>query len=71
MPAPAEVEFRDDRVCVFYGGLSAGRHEIVYYLRAETPGAGHMLPACAYPMYAESQRGETGSATVEVNAAGR
>jgi len=42
-------EFRDDRVCTFAGGLPAGRHELVYYLRAETRGtskraAGRGLP---------------------------
>jgi uncharacterized protein YfaS (alpha-2-macroglobulin family) len=67
---PAHVEFRDDRVCVFYGALSAGRHEIVYYLRAETPGVSHVLPACAYPMYHPTIRGETDSARVEVEEAG-
>jgi hypothetical protein len=63
---PAHVEFRDDRLCIFHTALPAGRHEIVYYLRAETPGVSHILPGCAYPMYAEQIRGETGSARLEI-----
>jgi uncharacterized protein YfaS (alpha-2-macroglobulin family) len=62
----AHVEFRDDRVCVFHTALRAGRHEMVYYLRAETPGVSHLLPGCVYPMYEEKTRGETGSARLEV-----
>lgn len=64
--AAAHAEFRDDRVCAFYPTLRAGRHEIIYYLRAETPGVSHLLPGCAYPMYGEKVRGETGSARLEV-----
>jgi uncharacterized protein YfaS (alpha-2-macroglobulin family) len=62
----SHFEFRDDRVCVYFGALPAGRHEVVYYLRAETPGVSHVLPGCAYPMYAESVRGETGADRLEV-----
>lgn len=64
--AAAHVEFRDDRLCVFHAGLSAGRHEFTYYLRAETPGVSHVLPGCAYPMYDERKRGETGASTIEI-----
>jgi hypothetical protein len=63
---PANVEFRDDRLCVFYGALEAGHHELVYYLRAETPGTSHLLPACVYPMYAPAERGESGAGRLEV-----
>ncbi len=59
-------EFRDDRLCVFFTALSAGTHEIVYYLRAETPGRCSVLPGCAYPMYDEKTRGETASSKIEV-----
>jgi uncharacterized protein YfaS (alpha-2-macroglobulin family) len=62
----AHVEFRDDRVCAFHTSLSAGRHEIVYYLRAETAGTSHVLPGRAYPMYDEKTCGQTGAARVEV-----
>ncbi len=64
--AAAHVEFRDDRVCVFHAQLGAGLHEIVYYLRAETPGVSHVLPGCAYPMYKDQTRGETGAHTLVV-----
>ncbi len=64
----AHVEFRDDRLCAFYTSLPAGHYEIVYYLRAETPGISNLLPGCAYPMYAEKVRGETGSSRVEIQA---
>lgn len=62
----ANVEFRDDRVCAFFAELAAGPHELIYYLRAETPGTVTVLPGCAYPMYSEKLRGETGSSSVEV-----
>ena len=62
-PAVAHLthfEFRDDRVCAFAGGLPAGKHELVYYLRAETRGTSNVLPGEAYPMYHDSLRGTTG-----------
>jgi uncharacterized protein YfaS (alpha-2-macroglobulin family) len=59
-------EFRDDRMCAFFSSLPAGTHEIVYYLRAETPGQCGVLPGCAYPMYADKTRGETASNKLEV-----
>jgi uncharacterized protein YfaS (alpha-2-macroglobulin family) len=62
----AHVEFRDDRVSIFHTHLAAGRHEIIYYLRAETAGVGHVLPGVAYPMYDEKTRGETGAGRLEV-----
>jgi hypothetical protein len=63
---PASLEFRDDRLCVFFNQLPAGKHEIVYWLRAETAGASHFLPGVVYPMYQESARGETGATRLEV-----
>jgi len=62
----AHREFRDDRVGVFHTRLDAGRHELIYYLRAETPGTSHLLPGCAYPMYSDQIRGETGAHAIEV-----
>ena len=59
-------EFRDDRMCVFFSALTAGQHEIIYYLRAETPGRCTMATGCAYPMYDEKTRGETGASKIEV-----
>src|SRR5262249_53023369 len=64
----AHIEFRDDRVCLFHTALAAGRHELVYYLRAETPGISHVLPGCAYPMYNDTVRGETGSQRLDIRA---
>jgi uncharacterized protein YfaS (alpha-2-macroglobulin family) len=60
------VEFRDDRVCAFFGNLEAGKHEVVYYLRAETAGVSQVLPGSAYPMYNDRLRGSTASAKLEV-----
>ena len=62
----ANVEFRDDRLAAFFTGLPAGRHELVYYLRAETPGTSHILPGAAYPMYNEQVRGETEAMPLEI-----
>jgi len=64
----AQSEFRDDRLCVYFAGLPAGRHELVYHLRAETPGSSRLLPAFAYPMYDEKLRGETGSDVIRIAA---
>jgi hypothetical protein len=63
---PASVEFRDDRLCLFLDHLPAGKHEFVYWLRAETAGASHFLPGVVYPMYQDTERGETGVSRVEV-----
>ena len=60
-------EFRDDRLCLFFTSLSAGTHEIVYYLRAETPGLCTVLPGCAYPMYNANTRGETAATKMGVS----
>ncbi|MEK6235411.1 MAG: hypothetical protein N2C14_11955, partial [Planctomycetales bacterium] len=62
----SHVEFRDDRVCAFFTKLPAGKHELTYYLRAETPGLSHVLPGVAYPMYQETLRGETAGSTLTV-----
>ena len=62
----AHVEFRDDRVCSFFTDLPAGRHELTYYLRAETAGTSHVVPGRAYPMYDDDVVGETGASKLEV-----
>ncbi len=59
-------EFRDDRLAVFFTSLPAGIHELVYYLRAETPGTSHILPGECYPMYREKIRGSTGANEIEI-----
>lgn len=63
---PANVEFRDDRVAVFFSRLPAGLHTITYYLRAETAAVSQILPGHAYPMYNEKVRGETGSTAIVI-----
>jgi uncharacterized protein YfaS (alpha-2-macroglobulin family) len=65
-PQAVQQEFRDDRLCLFFRSLPAGLHEIVYYLRAETPGECTILPGAAYPMYHDTHRGETGLDRIEV-----
>jgi hypothetical protein len=67
----AHVEFRDDRVCAFATSLAAGKHEFVYYLRAETPGVFHVLPGRVCGMYQDAERGETGENRLEIVAAKR
>jgi hypothetical protein len=62
----AHQEFRDDRLSLFFAALPAGRHEVVYYLRGETPGTSHWLPGVAYPMYSPTRRGESSPAHLEV-----
>jgi uncharacterized protein YfaS (alpha-2-macroglobulin family) len=62
----AGTEFRDDRVAVFFPALPAGRHELVYFLRAETRGRTHLLPAMSWPMYNDRLRGATGAETLNI-----
>lgn len=62
----AHHEFRDDRICLFATSLSPGKHEIVYFLRAETPGTFLVLPGVTYPMYQDHLRGETGTNQLEI-----
>ncbi|MEX2214157.1 MAG: hypothetical protein WD768_08520, partial [Phycisphaeraceae bacterium] len=63
----SHVEFRDDRVTAFFASLPAGRHELVYYLRAETVGLSHVLPGIAYPMYQDKERGETATDRLRIS----
>ena len=63
---PTHVEFRDDRMVAFFTTLSPGRHTFTYYLRAETEGRSHQLPGAIFPMYEETQRGETGGTSIQV-----
>ena len=62
----SHVEFRDDRVCLFFTSLPAGTHRIVYELRADTPGRFRSLPAVAYPMYREDLRAESASSSLHI-----
>lgn len=62
----AHVEFRDDRISVFFSRLEAGEHRFTYLLRAETVGASHVLPAEAYPMYNDRVRGSSAATVLTV-----
>lgn len=63
----SNAEFRDDRAALFFTALPAGQHTLTYYLRAQTKGQSHALPAAAYPMYNEKQKGESATAQLTVN----
>ena len=60
-------EYHDDRTTLFARYLPAGVYEIVYKVRATTPGKYHYLPAQAYEMYFPDVSGhsEGGWLTVE------
>ncbi|MFQ5856572.1 MAG: MG2 domain-containing protein [Anaerolineae bacterium] len=60
----------DDRVTFFVTRLWPGRHEFTYLMRAITPGTFSVLPAQAYPMYAEEMWGRSGSQQVSVEPEG-
>ncbi len=62
----ANIEFRDSSLATFFTNLTAGTHEVTYYLRAETAGTSHVLPAAAFPVYDEKLRGETAADVLEV-----
>lgn len=44
-------EVREDRTAFFPTVLTEGEHELVYELRAESPGVYHAMPTQAYAMY--------------------
>jgi uncharacterized protein YfaS (alpha-2-macroglobulin family) len=56
---PVYRELRDRRVALFVDRLEAGRWQIRYELRAETPGVFHALPAVGAPMYVPEIRGNS------------
>jgi hypothetical protein len=56
----------DDRVTFFITNLWAGQHELTYLMRAITPGVYSVLPAQAYPMYAEEMWGRSASQRVSI-----
>ncbi|MEQ8190337.1 MAG: hypothetical protein ABRQ39_20390, partial [Candidatus Eremiobacterota bacterium] len=55
----ARRENRDNRVVFFLNDLKGGHAEIVYTLRAETPGIYHALPARAEMMYNPHVKGNS------------
>jgi uncharacterized protein YfaS (alpha-2-macroglobulin family)/TolA-binding protein len=52
----ANMELRDQKVAFFISHLPQGTRRITYRLRAEIPGAFHVLPTNAYAMYAPDVR---------------
>ena len=57
--AGAYVEFRDDRVAMFFRKLNRGQYSIKYQLRAEQPGEFSALPARIEAMYAPTLVGNS------------
>lgn len=55
----AYVEFRDDRVAMFFRQLNRGQHSVTYRLRAEQPGSFSALPARIQAMYAPTLVGNS------------
>ena len=45
------IEYRDDKVAVFWRSLPAGVHRITYDLRATIPGEYRVMPSSVYSMY--------------------
>ena len=52
----SNMELRDEKVAFFLTSLPQGRRVLSYRLRAETPGAFHVLPTNGYAMYAPDVR---------------
>jgi uncharacterized protein YfaS (alpha-2-macroglobulin family) len=50
------MELRDQKVAFFIGSMPQGRRTLSYRLRAEIPGAFHVLPTNGYAMYAPDIR---------------
>ncbi|PTX91941.1 hypothetical protein DB346_23580 [Verrucomicrobia bacterium LW23] len=65
------TELRPQWIALFLATLPAGRHEITYHLRAETPGEFHALPATAQCMYLPAIRATSAEHLVRVGDAKR
>ncbi len=65
-PQGAYVEFRDDRVCMYFRRLARGRHSLSYRVRAEIPGAFSVLPAEVAAMYAPQLKANSEELKIEV-----
>jgi alpha-2-macroglobulin len=50
------MELRDQKVAFFLSSLPQGSRTLTYRLRAEIPGAFHVLPTNGYAMYAPDVR---------------
>ncbi len=61
------VDVRDDRIAFFARSMPKGEHIIEYNLRAQTPGANHVLPTVVEGMYSPELHTESAEARVEVH----
>ena len=59
-------EYHDDRTTLFADYLSPGVYEIVYRVRATTPGKYHYPPAQAYQMYVPDVSGHSAGGWLEI-----
>jgi uncharacterized protein YfaS (alpha-2-macroglobulin family) len=62
----SQREVRDEKVVYFMTYVSPGKNEIAYTLRAEVPGAYHVMPATAWNMYDEKIRGHSAETRLEI-----
>ena len=62
----ANMELRDQKVAFFVSQLPQGRRVLTYRLRAETPGAFHVLPTNSYAMYAPEVRALSNEARLSI-----
>ncbi|MBE7560470.1 hypothetical protein HS125_16625 [bacterium] len=61
-----QMELRDEKVAFFVSRMNQGRHEIRYQLRAEVPGAFHVLPHQAHAMYVPEIRANSAEGRLEI-----
>ena len=59
-------ELRDQKVAFFVSHLPQGTRTLTYRMRAEAPGAFHILPTNAYAMYAPDVRALSAESTINV-----
>ncbi|MBP8591306.1 Ig-like domain-containing protein [Candidatus Shapirobacteria bacterium] len=62
----AHKEYHDDRTALFASYLPAGVYEVMYRVRATTPGKYHHPPAQAYQMYVPDVSGHSAGGWLEV-----
>lgn len=65
-PQYAGRETRDEKVAFFATRLAAGVHEFTYLVRAQIPGAYHVMPALASLMYYPEYQGNSSEARVRI-----
>lgn len=62
----SNMELRDEKVAFFLTSLGQGRRVLSYRLRAEIPGAFHVLPTNGYAMYAPDVRTLSDEARISI-----